>query len=574
MLLKRLLRIGQVLLVAILVCVGFLYWKISLPEPPTLQAFINGNVLTVNQGNDRAEAVLVEGERIIAVGSTVEITSLIQSHKSKKGVVVHDLSGKTLAPGLIDAHSHFPGSGVYKFAADLNAPPIGRIKSIEEMLTQLRLLDAQKDDATWLFGLGYDDSQMLDGRHPLRAELDAVSTSRPIFILHISGHMGVANSLALEIMGISEQSSAPSGGEYVKNSDGQLTGLILETAVFPFLQIATDFSAAEIYEVVAKASFEYAEQGITTAQNGAADKRYATGLKWASKLGLVQQRLIIWPLHDALEPSLLRSLKKESTERYEVGALKIVADGSIQGYTGYLKEPYHVIPDNYEVGFRGHPVIEREELVRLVKTYFSADQALAIHGNGDASIDDILFAVEEGQKEYPDENRRTVLIHAQMARQDQLIKMKELHITPSFFSAHTYYWGDRHRRIFMGSERAQRMSPARSAQRLGLPFSIHLDTPVVPMNTMRLIWSAVNRETSSGRSIGRRERISREQALRAITIDAAYQISKESDLGSIEKGKFADLVVFDRDPTSLSVDLLQTQVLATYVGGVKIFAKL
>ncbi len=568
---KRLLKVGRFLLLPVMIAVGLLYWKFQAPEPPELQAFINGNVLTVNSTNDRAEALLVEGEKIIAVGTTVEITSLIQAHESKRTVVVHDLAGKTLAPGIIDAHSHFPGSGVYQFAADLNAPPIGDIASIDEMLAVLRQLDSTTEEGQWLFGLGYDDSQMTDGRHPFREELDAISTTRPIFILHISGHMGVANSLAMERMGIAKDTLAPSGGDYVKNSEGELTGLILETAVFPFLHKATDFSVSEIWDVITTASLDYARQGITTAQNGAADKRYATGLKWASRLGAVSQRLIIWPLHDALSPSLLRSLKKDTTDRYEVGALKIVADGSIQGYTGYLKEPYHVTPDGQESNFRGHPVIAKGELEALVKRYFSAGQTLAIHGNGDASIDDILFAVESAQTQYPDKQRRTVLIHAQMARKDQLLKMKELGVTPSFFSAHTYYWGDRHRDLFMGLERAQGMSPARSAQKLGLRYSLHLDTPVVPMNTMRLLWSAVNRTTSSGRTLGRSERISREHALRAITIDAAYQIYKEKELGSIEEGKLADLVIFNQDPTDKSVELLDTQVVATYVGGIEIY---
>ena len=577
-----------VFLVAVLAA-ALAYLKFQPSKPPVLQAFINANVLTVNDSNDKAEAILIEHDKIIAVGSTQDITALIQAHKSKSDVMVHDLLGKTLMPGIIDAHSHFPGSGVVELAADLNAPPIGGVTSIDQMLERLRKLDREqlesgKDDEEWIFGLGYDDSQMIEKRHPLREELDAISTQRPIFILHVSGHMGVANSKALERMRVGVETVAPEGGEYGKNKAGQLNGLILETAVFPFLAAATDFSLSEVYTVVKAASQEYAAQGITTAQNGAADARYIVGLKWAVKLGLVPQRVIVWPMHQAMSDSELQTLRAQSTDKFEVGATKLIADGSIQGYTGYLAKPYHVAPELHNgnhhshnsqsnKGFVGKPVIERAALVKLVTDYYATGQQLAIHGNGDASIDDIIFAVEKAREAYPNSDPRTILIHAQMARQDQLKKMIDLGITPSFFSAHTYYWGDRHRDIFMGPERANAISPARSAKRLGLRFSIHLDSPVVPMQPMRLLWSAVTRESSSGRIIGRRERVSRTDALRAITIDAAYQVFREQQLGSIEVGKFADLVVLDQDPTSEKVSLLDVTVLNTYVGGVEIYQR-
>ena len=160
-----------------------------------------------------------------------------------------------------------------------------------------------------------------------------------------------------------------------------------------------------------------------------------------------------------------------------------------------------------------------------------------------------------------------------MTQPDQLQKMRELGVTPSFFSAHTYYWGDRHWQTFMGPQRARRMSPANSARKLGIPFSIHLDTPVVPMNSMRLMWSAVERRSAQGRSIGRAERLTREQALRAMTIGPAFQIFKEESLGSIEVGKKADLINLSQDPTDRSNEILKTQVLETFVGGLSVFRK-
>lgn len=559
--------IGLLLSVGVLIA----YLTLAPSQPPKLQAFINANALTVNSDNERAEAVLVERDKIIAVGTTKEVSALIQAHTDRHDVIVHDLLGKTVMPGIIDAHSHFPGSGVAEFAADLNAPPIGDVKSIDQMLGRLRALDQVTEEGEWLFGLGYDDTQMQDRRHPLRQELDAISTSRPIFILHVSGHMGVANSTAFDELGIHADAIAPDGGRYQKNKIGQFTGLILETAVFPFLTAATDFSIDDVYKVIQSAALEYASQGVTTAQNGAADKRYILGLKWASKLGLVPQRVIVWPVHNAMNDTQLSELRDESTDRFAVGATKLIADGSIQGYTGYLAKPYHVPPKNFEGDYYGEPVIPRDDLVTLVTNYFALGQQLAIHGNGDASIDDVIYAVEKALEIHPNADPRVILIHAQMARQDQLEKMKALGITPSFFSAHTYYWGDRHRAIFIGPERANAISPARSALQQGLRFSIHLDSPVVPMQPMRLLWSAVTRESSSGRVMGRRERLSRDEAIRAVTIDAAYQVFKEPYLGSLEVGKFADMIVLDSDPSARDTSLLDTKVLRTYVGGLEIF---
>ena len=598
--LARLLKAATITVVLVAICLVVLYVRLLRPEPPALQAFINANVLTMNGANDKAQAVLVERGNIIAVGSTPEISARVQTHHSRDDVVVHDLLGKTLMPGIIDAHSHFPGSGVTELAADLNAPPIGEIKSIEQMIGLLRKFDQEMEKGEWLFGLGYDDTQMLEGRHPMRQELDAVSTDRPIFILHISGHMGVANTKAFELLDVpiihrntslskasdigdvdnvhAEQASAQTShsaekGEHVRNRSGQLTGLILESAVFPFLAAATDFSVPEIYQVVKAASEEYAAQGVTTVQNGAADKRYIVGLNWAVKLGLIPQRVVVWPMQDAMEEGALKALREQNRPLFEVGATKLIADGSIQGYTAYLSKPYHVAPKGVDGDYYGKPLISRESLHDSVLQYFSTEQQVAIHANGDASIDDVLFAVEQGVNAYPDYDHRTILIHAQMARPDQLEKMKSLGISPSFFSAHTYYWGDRHRRIFMGRDRANAMSPAQTASQLGLRFSIHLDTPVVPMQPMRLLWSAVHRKSSNGKVIGLRERLSRTQALRAITIDAAYQIFKEEQLGSIEIGKLADLVVLSKDPTQEQTDLLSVQVLSTYVGGLSVYQR-
>lgn len=202
---------------------------------------------------------------------------------------------------------------------------------------------------------------------------------------------------------------------------------------------------------------------------------------------------------------------------------------------------------------------------RILKVHKAGRQSL-IHGNGDQAIDDILYGFRQAQAQFPRADARPVVIHSQMEREDQLDEMKKMGAIPSFFSLHTYYWGDRHRDIFMGPERVARISPAKSAKDRGLNFTIHTDTPVVPMEPMRLIWSAVNRVSTSGAVIGAEQRILPIDALRATTLNAAYQNFEEKERGSIEAGKWADLVVLSAIPitvdpmTNKDIKVLETVV--------------
>ena len=253
-----------------------------------------------------------------------------------------------------------------------------------------------------------------------------------------------------------------------------------------------------------------------------------------------------------------------------MGAVKIVADGSIQGYTGYLSEPYYT-PYHGDADYRGYPSLSREELFAQVEALHKAGYQLAIHGNGDAAIEDILDAFEAAQKAHPVDDPRMILIHAQMARQDQLARMKKLGVTPSFFTAHTWYWGDRHRDIFLGPERAAQISPSRWAQEYGLHFSSHLDTPVTPMQPLQAVWSQVFRITTGGDVLGPEQRISVMDALRAVTLDAAWQVFQEDNRGSLNPGKYADLVVLSGDILDDPMAMRELQVERTVIGGATIY---
>lgn len=565
---KVILATGLALLVGLGVVIRL---ATRLPEPPAHQLFINGTVLTMDARNRVVEALAVRGDRIEAVGSNEEITAL-----AEEGSVVVDLGGRALLPGFIDAHGHFPASGLKAIAADLNSPPIGSLTSMDEVLAALREQAANTPAGEWVSGFGYDDTLLAEQRHPTRAELDAVSTDHPVVAMHISGHMLVANSLALAAVGIDADTPDPEGGVIGRMPGSQEpNGLLEETARLGVMVELQDMSLKDTWRLMQSAATEYAARGVTTAQSGGVSRELARGLSLFSKAGVIPQRLVLFPFETEFGETLLNGEYQPgnyNSDRLVMGAVKLVADGSIQGYTGYLSQPYHT-PYQGDANYRGYPSIPRDKLFSRVAALHKAGYQIAIHGNGDESIEDILDAFEAAQREHPVADPRMILIHAQMAREDQVARMKALGVTPSFFSAHTWYWGDRHRDIFLGPERAALISPARWAQQNGLRFSSHLDTPVTPMLPLQAVWSMVQRITRGGDVLGPQQRIGVMDALRAVTIDAAWQVFQEDNRGSLEPGKYADLVILSGNPVADPMGLRELEVEQTVIGGATVYRK-
>lgn len=532
--------------------------------------FKNGTILTMDARNSTAEAVAVRNGRIEAVGTTREVNQWITDES-----VVVDLEEKTLIPGFIEAHGHFPWSGFDAVGVNLNSPPIGSMTRVSEVIEELKKKTADLEKGKWVIGFGYDDTNLAEKRFLTRADLDEVARDHPVYVDHISGHIGMANSLALDAAGIVSNTPDPEGGLICRDAkNGEPTGVLEETANFMVFKMATDFSVDEKLSIINWSIDDYAGSGVTTVQSGLTHEELMSELSAASRSGQIPLRIMAWPDTELSEKIIEGKIEagEHNTEIFQIGAAKIIGDGSIQGYTAHLTEPYFV-PFKGDKDYRGYPVTERKTMVKLVKKFHRAGKQIALHGNGDATIDDIIYAIDQAQQEYPRDDHRHIIVHCQTARDDQLDEMKRLGITPSFFSAHAYYWGDRHHNIFLGPERASRQNPARSALNKGIPFSIHLDTPVTPINPLLLVWSAVNRISSGGNVIGEQERISALQAMRAVTIDAAWQIFQESNRGSIEVGKFADLVVLSDNPLSQPETIKDIQVLETIVGGKTIYEK-
>jgi predicted amidohydrolase YtcJ len=535
-----------------------------------LRIFSNGSILTMDADNSTAEAVAIRRGRIEAVGTNQQINQLITDD-----CIVSDLEGKTVMPGFIEAHGHFPWSGFNAVGVNLNSPPIGTMTCISDVIEALKKKAEETEKGKWVLGVGYDDTNLEEKRRLTKVDLDEVSKNHPVFVNHISGHLGMVNHLALEAAGINANTPDPEGGVICRDPEThEPTGVLEETANFMVFELATDFTTEEKLAIVKWSVEDYARNGVTTVQSGFTSEELFNGLSAASRVGQIPLRIMAWPNPELSEKIIAGELDaaEHNTDIFQIGAAKIIGDGSIQGYTAHLTEPYHV-PLNSDEEYRGYPVTERQVMVELVKKFHRAGRQLAIHGNGDATIDDIIYAIDQAQQEYHREDHRHIIVHCQTARYDQLDEMKRLGITPSFFSAHAYFWGDRHYNIFLGPERASRQNPAHTALSKGIPFTIHLDTPITPINPLLLVWSAVNRLSTGGNIIGEDERISALQALRATTIDAAWQVFQEENRGSIEAGKFADLAILSDNPLKQPEGIKDIEVLETIVGGNTIYEK-
>ncbi|HWE53082.1 MAG TPA: amidohydrolase [Bryobacteraceae bacterium] len=529
--------------------------------------YVNGVIVTLDSASRTVQAVATEGDRITAAGTNDEI----RKTRGPNTKVV-DLNGKTMLPGLIDAHSHFPAAGTEAlYSVNLASPPLGDVKNIADLIAALRRKAAVTPKGQWIRGDNYDQNDLAEKRNPTREDLDKASTDHPIFIGQSAGHMGVANSLALKLAGIAKETPDPKVGIYEKDpKTGEPNGIMEENSQ-AVARLIPPLTPAQIQEAIKWCAQNYVSQGVTTATiaGGGISRAF-----WAAgAAGLVPLRIVA--MNYTSPAANLPPAKLQGDEMMKTGlAIKIVHDGSIQGgYTGYLTKPYY-LPYKGDKDYIGYPHETREELTALVKKVNRAGYQIAIHANGDAAIDDVIYAYREAQQDFPRTDTRFRIEHAQTAREDQLDAMKELGISPSFFVSHTYYWGDEHRDVFLGPDRAARISPLKSAINRGIRFSIHLDTPVTPMSPLQAAWSAVNRQTKSGKILGPEQRITPLQAIRAITIDAAWQEHDEKIKGSIEPGKFADFVVLAQNPLNVNpLKIRDIPVLETIVGGKTVYQK-
>lgn len=541
------------------------------PPAGATQLYLNGIILTMVEAQPRAEAIAVRNGKILAVGSE----DAVRSAAGQEAAIV-DLQGNTLMPGFIDAHGHFTMTLEFLAYDNVASPPVGPVKTVDDIV---QILSANKADipaGQWIMGAGYDESLLKEQRHPTRFDLDKVSTEHPIFIRHVSGHLGVCNSKCLELGGITAETEDPAGGVFRRVSGSrEPNGVLEEVALFEISKVLPTLNNLARMALLDKAQTYYARYGITSVQDGATSPDGLAFLREAARGDRLKLDVIAyptWQYTDLLESEF--PPRPGYDNHFRIGGVKLVLDGSPQGKTAWLTHPYHRPPDGQSASYRGYPILQDEQLEGYIREFFAKGWQILAHANGDAAADQLIRTITKVNGEQGEADRRTVMIHAQTVRDDQLDVMNELSIIPSFFVAHTFYWGDWHRDSVLGEVRAHRISPLQSATQRGIPYTIHNDTPIVPPDMALLLWSGVNRETRSGQILGADQRATVAQALRAVTIDAARQHFEEDIKGSLEPGKLADLVILDRNPLSENpAKLAEILVLKTIKEGETIFSR-
>lgn len=522
---------------------------ITAVMPTTL--FVNADIITVDDSRPAAQALAIRNGRVLAVGSRQEVEAA-----AGQGAEVRDMQGKTIVPGLIDAHGHISLTALSNGFANVQPLPAGPISSIAQLQEVMKSWDQANPEATWLMGWGYDDSLMAEGRHPSRYDLDAISTEKPIMLTHVSGHLMACNSKCLELAGITAESEDPPGGVYQRVGDSQTpNGVLEESAIYKVFGLLPAATQAQRLALLEQAQAYYASHGITTVQDGASQLSNIADLQTLAankKLFLDVVGFRILSKGESIGEAF--TVSSDYQDHYRVGGIKLVLDGSPQGKTAWLTEPYAHPPHGQGEDYKGYPRLDDTEVNEFISESFSRGFPVLAHANGDAAADQLVNAVTLANEALGAADRRPVMIHAQTVREDQIDQMQALGIVPSYFVAHTFYWGDWHRDSVFGAERASRISPLQSTVKRNMPYTTHNDTPIVPPDMMRLLWSGVNRVTRSGKILGSDQRITPLEALKSMTINAAYQFFEENDKGSIEVGKLADLTVLSANP--LKVDAM------------------
>lgn len=529
--------------------------------------FRNGPVYPMTSPGAEAGAIAVAAGRIIAVGSEAEV----MAHRGSATEIV-DLNGRSLLPGLIDPHNHVTLTALLTML--LIDVGFARYGTKAEAVDAMKAAAAKAKPGEWL-AFGFYDN-LLQGGDFSMAELDAVSTANPIFLLYVNGHVGCANTLAFQRAGVTEATGdLPGGGFFGRGADGRLNGLIYnEPALLKFLDIAI---AKPTPEDLARAVSTYAKQaaaaGLTTLHEPGTVKP-----EWVKMLAELSKSLPVRysasfstdmveasKAFASLGPSDRARVLPDS--RFSLYGMKYWGDGSNQAETAAQTEPYLGTDKRGSLGYTNAEAIE------LCTKAKGAGWTILVHSQGDAAVDQILDAIEAVYGADPASGLNRVE-HATMARADQIERMKRLGCEPSFMTDFIHLYGADYRDKLFGPERAAFMVPVGAAAKAGIGYSLHTDNPAagLPLNPMRLVETAVTRRCMTDNSvIGPDLAVTVDQALRGITLYAARQLGMGDRIGSLEVGKEADFTLLESDPyTTDPGQLSAIKVSETWVEGARV----
>ncbi len=542
------------------------------------KVFTARRIHTMSPSAPTAEAVAVREGRIVAVGSLADMA----------GYEPYELDDRfaeaVLLPGFVEAHCHVMAGGMWNFTYvgyfD-RTDPEGRVWSgcrdtasvVARLAEVAATMDADPDvspgEPLVAWGL---DPIYLQGDRLDADDLDGASGQRPIFVFHASAHLATVNTAMLELSGIDADTRVPGVS---RRPDGTPDGELQEPAAMSlarpgFSRIVGAMRGPEPIRTLGRLANRagvttFADLGTTRPDTDEGRQAWIDAVEDPSfpARAVVAGSLMGGSGSPAERARVTTELVAHNTAKLRFGLVKIVLDGSIQGLTARVGFPgYHNGAPN------GLWLIPPEQMPELVGAFHRAGLTIHCHCNGDEAVDVFLDAVEQALRENPRFDHRHTVQHCQLTTEAQYRRMARLGMCANIFSNHIYYWGDQHVAVTVGPTRAAAMDACATAARLGVPFAVHTDAPVTPLSPLASVWSAVTRTTATGRVLGPGERIPVGQALRAVTIDAAFQLNLDDQVGSIEVGKFADFAVLGEDPHEVApAELGSIPVLGTVLGG-------
>ena len=544
------------------------------PAGASATMYYGGDIITMEGDSAQyAEAVVIENGNIAFVGSKADAEAAYGSSTKV------DLQGKTLLPAFIDAHGHYISSLTVSSQCNLYPPPNGPGSSPEAIVEALKKFAAEKNipKGQMIQAYGYDENMMPKDNQLNRDHLDAAFPDNPVVVGHVSMHGVVLNSVAMKMFGYDANYKTPPGGVVIrKPGTNEPYGLIMETAYIPVHAGMPALQQSEEAAATKAGQMMYAEAGITLAHEGLSKTSELATMKRAAEQGANIIDVVAFAAFTELDSSVKAfpiDTWGKYNNRFKIGGVKITADGSPQGKTAFFSTPYLTGGPGGEKNWRGEPTMPQADLNALVKKVYDWGVPLINHTNGDSTIGMFLKAVELARGGDYTKPWNVTTIHTQFVRKDQLVKFVPMKIRPSFYTEHTFYFSDAHR-ANRGDKQAAYLSPMRDAIDLGLHPTNHTDFYVAPLDQMFMMWTAVNRPTRGGETLGADQRITPYEALKSQTIWAAEQYEEQDRRGSLKVGKIGDLVILDQNPLKVDPQTLKdVKVLQTIKDGKTIFTK-
>jgi predicted amidohydrolase YtcJ len=525
--------------------------------------FLARRIYTMDRSNSIVEAIAVRSGRIMAIGSKADILGL-----RGPDTRVLDLGGYTVLPGFVDPHMHSNFAGLRPW---LDLGPF-TTATMDDARTKIREAAKNTSPGGWIQGKMLDPS-IMPGRPFTRQDLDQLSPDVPIFILESNGHNAYSNTKGFELAKVTRDTPDPPQGRFGRNEAGELTGRLEEPPAFqPFVQVMSSPSAVELVGFLRADLEDASAKGCTALHDcgigglfAEADIELIKGALGNDPVVRYTGQLVSTHYQKWKSMGLKRGLHSPG---FSFSGIKAWSDGSNQGLTGYQREPYLNSTN------RGALNYTPEAIQDLVRTLHADGWPIGIHANGDAAIDVVLDAFERGTGGEGGHKLRHRIEHCSILHDEQIARMKTLGISPSFLIGHVHYWGRAFLDRLLGQTRAYRLDPCRSALKGGLRISLHSDYNVTPIDPLRCMENAVLRNMNEGGGVlNPEECITPLEAMRAVTIDAAWQCHLDDTCGSLELGKAADLVVLERDPTEVEPDTIRKiRIHSTWLNGERRFA--